>query len=177
MNANEVMLECPVTLRPDDTVADAMVRASTADVDILPIVDDTGHYIGSVAKTVLVDNAPGTTQSVQDLCCTDALLCKPEFPLEEFAHDAESAIPHRTIVVVDDAGQFCGVVPWVHWAVDEAKVQSGHPRSPLEVRSYSMHITWRCLDCGELSFRKSGTPVECPSCGAGPDSFALYTED
>lgn len=68
-----------------------------------------------------------------DLCCIDALVCGPEFPLENLKHDA-SAIPHRTIVVVYDGGYFKGIVPDVHWAVDEAKVQSGYPRNRLEVR-------------------------------------------
>jgi hypothetical protein len=86
-----------------------------------------------VSKTSLIDHTKHSGGKVMDLCCIDALVCGPEFPLENLKHDA-SAIPHRTIVVVDDGGYFKGIVPDVHWAVDEAKVQSGYPRNWLEVR-------------------------------------------
>lgn len=177
MNAHEVMLECPLVLHPDERVSDAITKAGHASIDVIPIVGSDGLYIGSVAKHALLEHADESERRVEELCCTDALLCTPGKPLEELQHDATSAIPHQTIMVVDEEGKFHGMVPWVHWAVDEAKVQSGHPRSPLEVRSHSMHLIWKCLDCGETMFRKSGTPEKCPSCGASRGSFALYTED
>lgn len=177
MNADEVMLACPLVLQPGERVGVAITKAGPADIDIIPIVSADGTYVGSVAKDELVRHASETARSIDDLCCTDAILCAPGSPLEALQHDATSAVPHRTIMVVDDNGKFHGVVPWVHWAVDEAKVQSGHPRSPLEVRSYAMHLLWKCLECGETMFRNSGTPNACPGCGAGPNSFALHTED
>lgn len=177
MIAREVMMETPVMLRPDMSIADAMSGASQSGLDILPIVDGRGHYHGSVSKAVLMDNASTGQKSVVDLCCADTLLCSPEFAVEHFEHDAESSTPHRTIMVVDNAGQFHGVIPHVHWAVDEAKVQSGHPRNPLEVRTSNMHLIWRCLNCGELVTRNGGIPHGCPNCGADSNEFALHTED
>lgn len=177
MIAREVMMETPITLRPGMTVSDAVSGAARSTLDILPIVDGTGQYHGSVSKAVLMDNVGAGDKQVDDLCCADALLCKPEFAVEHFRHDADSAVPHRTIMVVDDAGHFHGVIPQVHWAVDEAKVQSGHPRSPLEVRTSNMHLIWRCMHCGELITRNDGIPSKCPSCGANSSEFSLHTED
>ncbi|MET3289134.1 UNVERIFIED_CONTAM: rubrerythrin [Brevibacillus sp. OAP136] len=176
MIAAEVMLECPVILDPNATVADAIMRASQSDLDVLPLVDHSGRYCGTVRKETIIDNAKKREGKVIDLCCADAIVCNPAFPLENLDHDA-SANAHRTIVVVDDAGLFKGIVPNVHWAVDEAKVQSGYPRNRLEVRTYSMHLTYRCLDCGALMTRNEGLPGDCPHCGADAQAFALYTED
>lgn len=134
MIAHEVMLEYPVVLEPNTTVAEAIQNVAWSDIDLIPVVDASGRYHGAVSKASLIDYAKHSKGKVQDLCCTDALVCGPEFPLENLKHDA-SAIPHRTIVVIDDAGQFKGIAPNVHWAVDEAKVQSGYPRNRLEVRT------------------------------------------
>lgn len=177
MNASEIMLECPVVLDPDMVIPQAFERARESTLDILPVVDAGGYYHGAVPKVTLVENYNQQEKRVMDLCCTDAIVCAPNFALEHLKQDADSAIPHKTIVVVDDAGHFRGIVPEVHWAVDEAKTQSGQPRNRLEVRTVSMHLTWRCVDCGELMNRNEGLPQKCPHCGAGPDSMALYTED
>ncbi len=170
-------MECPVTLGPDTTVLESIQRAAASTLDVLPIVDASGRYVGAVRKSTLLDAASNSTAPVASLCCDDALVCSPDDALEHFAHDPSSSTPHKSIMVVDELGRFRGVVPEVHWAVDEARVQSGHPRNPLEVRTVSMHLTWRCEDCGELSARNEGIPASCPSCGASSEAFCLYTED
>lgn len=175
MNAIEVMMECPITLDPTDTIAKALSQASQSTLDLLPVVDKSGKYYGTVAKNTLAENSDTQTRKVSSLCCDDALICEPHFALEELDHDAMSSTPHRTIVVVDQNGKFQGIVPYVNWAVDEAKVQSGHPRSPLEVRTYSMHLIWKCLECGHAYTREDGIPDICPHCQG--HEFALYTED
>jgi hypothetical protein len=175
--AREIMLECPVTLRPDTTVAEAMTAAGQSELDILPVVDGSGCYQGAVRKASLVDHAGDTERRVRDLCCADALVCRPDFAVEHLSHDSSSTVPHRTLMVVDEDGQFLGVVPQVHWAFDEACAQSGHPRSPLEVRTYTMHLVYRCLSCGSQITRNDGMPGSCPYCGADPSEMALYTED
>lgn len=176
MIAREVMMQCPVTLEPEWSVGQAAAHASTADLDILPVVDRQGRYHGAVSKAALLDAAP-TNRPVRELCCGDALVLQPDSAIENLSHDSASTIPHRTLMVVDGQGRFHGVIPQVHWAVDEARVQSGHPRSPLEVRSYAMHLTYRCLACGGVTQRNDGPPGTCPHCGAGSEDFALYTED
>jgi len=175
MNANEIMMTCLVTLSPGQSVKDAIAAAGTSTLDILPIVDAGGMYRGSVPLSTLIDNAASESAPVDGLCCNDALVCAPSFSLEHLSHDATSAVPHRTVMIVDEGGRFQGVVPYVHWAVDEAKVQSGYPRNPLESRTASMHLTWRCLDCGDLTTRNSGIPTVCPHCRS--TAFSLYTED
>lgn len=177
MIAKEVMMQTPIRLSPDMSIADAMTGASQSNLDILPIVDGHGYYHGSISKAILMDNAKTSNKRIVDLRCADALQCSPEFAVEHFKHDSESPVPHQTIMVVDPSGQFHGVIPHVHWAVDEAKVQSGHPRNPLEVRTSNMHLVWRCLQCGELLTRNDGVPDGCPSCGADSNEFSLYTED
>lgn len=177
MIAQEVMMECPVTLGADTTVLEAIQQASKSSLDVLPIVGEGGRYVGAVRKSTILDSAANSTAPVASLCCDDALVCAPQDALENFSHDPSSSTPHRSIMVVDSLGRFRGVVPEVHWAVDEARVQSGHPRQPLEVRTYSMHLTWRCEDCGELSTRNEGIPTSCPSCGAASEAFCLFTED
>lgn len=176
MIAHEVMQECPVILEPNATVAEAIVDAARSNIDLIPVVDSSGHYHGAVSKVSLIDHAKHSGGKVIDICCTDALVCDPRFPLENLDHDA-SDTPHRIIVVVDDEGQFKGIVPNVHWAVDEAKVQSGYPRNRLEVRTHSMHLIYRCLECGALMSRNDGVPEQCPHCGASSREFALHTED
>ncbi|MCL6593145.1 MAG: CBS domain-containing protein [Alicyclobacillus sp.] len=176
MIAREVMMVSPVVLHPEATVAQAMVDAAQSELDVLPVVDGQGQFIGAVAKAALIDSASRNCR-VADLCCADALLCAPEEPVEHLRHDASSSVPHQTIVVVDRSGRFHGVIPSVHWAVDEAKVQSGHPRSPLEVRTSQMHLVWRCLECGAQETRNVGLPERCPHCGAPASEFALHTED
>jgi CBS-domain-containing membrane protein len=177
MIAKEVMMQAPVVLRPEMTVADALADAARSELDVLPVVDGSGRYLGTVPKSALADQSADTGRKVSSLCCSDALLCDPETAIEHFQHDATSAVPHRTIVVVGRDGRYHGVIPSVHWAVDEAKVQSGHPRSPLEVRTSNMHLIWRCLECGELAKRNDGIPAVCPSCGADAGQFCLHTED
>ena len=174
MNAAEVMMNCPFTLDPNTSIEQALQGAAQTPHDVIPLVDSKGRYVGTLPVASLVD-AADKHRTVRDLCCDDAIVCAPDFALEELNHDASSATPHRTIVVVDDQDRFCGIVPYVHWAVDEAKVQSGHPRHPLEVRTYSMHLIWRCLNCGELLRRNTGTPTSCPGCGG--KEFGLHTED
>ncbi|MBX6395178.1 MAG: CBS domain-containing protein [Alicyclobacillaceae bacterium] len=177
MIAREVMMECPVTLRPDSTVAEALAVAVQSELDILPVVDESGRYQGAVRKSSLVDHAGETRCRVRDLCCADALVCRPDFAVEHLSHDSSSTVPHRTLIVVDEDGRFRGVVPQVHWAIDEARAQSGHPRSPLEVRTYTMHLVYRCLSCGWQTTRNDGIPGSCPHCGADPSDMALHTED
>lgn len=175
MNAREVMTPCPVTLSPGQSVSEAIAIAGTASMDILPIVDKSGMYCGSVPISTLIDNAQTSDIRIDGLCCTNALVCDPHFSLEHLSHDEQNPVSHKTVMIVDEDGHFHGVVPHVHWAVDEAKVQSGYPRNPLESRTISMHLTWRCLDCGDLTTRNSGIPSECPHCCG--DAFALHTED
>lgn len=177
MNAREVMLTIPVVLAPDDTIAAAVHKASASDLDILPVADATGRFLGAVSKADLVRHAHDPDARVGQLGSADILVCHPDHPLERLDHDPMSSVPHRTVVVVDEHGRLCGMVPWVNWAVDEARTQSGHPRSPMEVRTLSMHLHWRCLDCGYLSARTEGPPVRCPHCGAEQGAFALHTED
>lgn len=177
MKANEVMLQSDLVLTPAISVADAKRRAAKSVMDVIPVVDDSGRYVGAVQKSALLDYRGSDKDKITNACCTDALTCTQGFALEEFQHDAESPIPHRTIMVVDDDGSYQGIIPQVHWAVDEAKTQSGHPRDRLEVRTYAMHLTYRCTECGELVKRNSGIPEACPNCGAPQSEFALYTED
>lgn len=177
MRASEVMLEHAVVLRPEMGIMQALSNAAASSLDILPIVDNQGYYHGAVAKSVLVDSMVQPDRSVMDVCCADAIVCTPGFALERLDHDAQSAVPHQTIVVVGDDGRFEGIIPQVHWAVDEAKTQSGHPRNRLEARTVSMHLTWRCTDCGELTKRNADVSGCCPSCGADATALALHTED
>ncbi|MDQ0188768.1 CBS domain-containing protein [Alicyclobacillus cycloheptanicus] len=177
MNASEIMLESPVVVPPDMLIPEAAERASRQTLDIVPVVDSNGIYHGAISKAALVDNLQNKDRSVVDICCADAIVCSPDFALEELAHDAQSPVPHQTIVVVDDNRQFRGVIPHVHWAVDEAKTQSGYPRNRLEARTVSMHFIYKCTDCGEWLYRNSGIPPQCPACGAGPEAMSLYTED
>ncbi|WDL96153.1 DUF7130 family rubredoxin-like protein [Alicyclobacillus sp. ALC3] len=177
MNASEIMIETPVTLDLGMSIQEAASHAGRSTLDILPVVDGSGQYHGSVSKAALVENLHDNQKRVEDACCTDALVCTPSKPLEHFAHDAQSPVPHQTIMVVDEQNRFRGVVPHVHWAVDEAKTQSGYPRDPLEARTASMHLLYKCTDCGEMIPRNSGIPAQCPSCGAGPNDISLYTED
>ena len=177
MIASEIMMESPVLLHPGGTVADAIGQAATSTLDVIPLVDADGRYVGAVSKAALVNSAAEPSRRIEEVCCADALICAPDDPLENLHHDSSTAVSHQTVMVVDTSGRFQGVVPSVHWAVDEAKVQSGHPRSPLEVRTYSMHLIYKCLHCGYLVQRNAGAPVACPHCGAGSTEFALYTED
>lgn len=177
MKAHEVMLQPDLVLHPTASVADAKRKVARSIMDVIPVVDDQGRYVGAVQKAALLDYRGSERDDVTNACCEDALTCSQGFPLEDFQHDAESPIPHRTIMVVDDDGGYRGIIPHVHWAVDEAKTQSGHPRDRLEVRTYAMHLTYRCTVCGELIQRNSGIPPECPTCGAPESDFALYTED
>ncbi|KPV45524.1 DUF7130 family rubredoxin-like protein [Alicyclobacillus ferrooxydans] len=177
MKANEVMLDSDLILRPTSSVADAKRRVARSALDVIPVVDDSGRYHGAVQKSSLLDYRGSDEDSVTNVCCEDALICDRAFALEDLNHDAESPIPHRTIMVVDHDGTYQGIIPQVHWAVDEAKTQSGHPRQVLEVRTFAMHLTYRCTECGELVKRNHGVPSECPACGAGPSDFAMYTED
>lgn len=177
MNASEVMLESPVTLAPDMLIGEAATHAGRSTLDIVPIVDQDGVYRGAVSKAALIDNMGAEGKHVVDICCGDAIVCEPDFSLEFLDHDAESPVPHQTIVVVDADRQFRGVIPHVHWAVDEAKTQSGSPRNQHGVRTVSMHLIYKCCDCGEWIYRENGMPDACPACGAGRDAIALYTED
>lgn len=177
MKASEVMLESAVLLAPEMSVPEGAAHAARSTLDILPVVDAAGRYQGSVSKSALVGNLADSSRQVGDVCCADALVCGPDDPLEHLAHDAEASVPHQTIMVVDEGRRFRGVVPWVHWAVDEAKTQSGYPRDRLEARTVAMHLVYKCTDCGELMRRNDGIPPECPNCGAGSEAISLYTED
>lgn len=177
MKASEIMLENPVVLAPEMSMQEAAAHAGRSTLDILPVVDESGQYRGSVSKSAIVQHLNDAQKRVVDACCTDALVCAPGKPLEHLAHDAESPVPHQTIMIVDETNQFCGIVPYVHWAVDEAKTQSGYPRNRLEARTVSMHLIYKCTECGEMIPRNDGMPERCPSCGAGPGAISLYTED
>jgi CBS-domain-containing membrane protein len=177
MNASEVMLPTEVTLQPDMDMSEAIRFAANSKLDVIPVVDEQGIYHGAVEKSALVDHAHDPHSQVRDVCCGDAFVCAPNYALEHLKHDAMSPITHHTVMVVEDDGRYRGVIPYVHWAVDEAKTQSGHPRNRMEARTMAMHLIWKCLDCGELVTRNEGIPSGCPHCGAPSTEFALHTED
>lgn len=54
MKCREVMWESPATLSPEETAQAAVRKLSDADVSALPVVDESGRYLGMVTERALV---------------------------------------------------------------------------------------------------------------------------
>jgi len=53
MKAMDVMVRDVVTVKPDDTVADAIKLLIAHDVSALPVVDDGGRVVGVISEADL----------------------------------------------------------------------------------------------------------------------------
>lgn|SRR5690606_12436488 len=54
MKCREVMWENPATVSPEETAQTAVRKLSHADVSALPVVDESGRYLGMVTERALV---------------------------------------------------------------------------------------------------------------------------
>ncbi len=175
MNVCEVMLYPSTILKPNMLVSEALALVEQTFHDVLPVVGDNNMYIGGVPKSLLLNHALKAETKIEEVCCQKVTTCPPSFALEHLEH--EVGFPYQTVMIVDDDGRFVGSISDVAWATDEAKTQSGIPRNNLAVRTSSMHLTWRCMECGHLERRNDGFVADCPSCGADANAMSLYTED
>jgi CBS domain-containing protein len=57
MNAADVMVRQVITVRPDDSVAEAVKLLTANDISALPVVDETGTVVGVLSESDLVHRA------------------------------------------------------------------------------------------------------------------------
>ena len=62
MRAMDVMVRDVITIRPDDSIADAAKLISENDVSALPVVDNDGRLVGVISEADLMNREEiGTT--------------------------------------------------------------------------------------------------------------------
>jgi len=110
----DVMTRNPVTVSPNDSVWDAVVKMDALGVGALPVVDDNGRVVGifterDLLRRVVAKRLDPKKVLVRDVMTRDPVTVKPTDTVET-AKRLMAKIKARHLPVVDDEGKLVGIV-------------------------------------------------------------------
>jgi len=110
----DVMTRNPVTVSPNDTVWDAVVKMDALGVGALPVVDEEGRVVGifterDLLRRVVARRLDPEKTLVRDVMTRDPVTVKPEDTVEH-ARGLMARIKARHLPVVDEQGKLVGII-------------------------------------------------------------------
>jgi CBS domain-containing protein len=116
--AGDAMIAHPPTVRPEQSLIEAVRIMCDQHIHELPVLDDTGHVVGMITEadvrrvvgdpaTYLAEHVPG--KDVQDVMDTDITTVRNDEPVAEVAHYFADA-RLEALPVVDAQGALVGVM-------------------------------------------------------------------
>ncbi|MEB3759623.1 MAG: CBS domain-containing protein [Desulfurococcales archaeon] len=110
----EVMTRNPVSVKPDNTVMDAVLIMDKLGIGALPVVDENGRLVGifterDLLRRVVARRRDPEKTLIRDVMTPNPVTVKPDESVAE-ALRIMSSLKVRHLPVVNDAGVLVGIV-------------------------------------------------------------------
>ena len=108
MKVREIMTSDPLTLTPNQTVAEAAIIFMDNKIDGAPVLDENDKLVGLFTKSHIyrvINNGMGMNTKVEDLMTRDILTGHPD---DEFGEVVNPTVPR--LPVVDETGRVVGII-------------------------------------------------------------------
>jgi len=109
----DVMTRDPVTVRPDDTVWDAVVKMDELGIGALPVVDDEGRLVGifterDLLRRVVAKRRDPERTLIREVMTPDPVYATPDDTLED-AKRLMARVKSRHLPIVE-GGRLVGII-------------------------------------------------------------------
>jgi len=109
----DVMTVNPVTVKPDDTVWDAVVKMDQLGIGALPVVDEEGRLVGifterDLLRRVVAKKRDPEKTLIREVMTPDPVYATPEDSLEE-AKRLMAKVKARHLPIVEE-GKLVGII-------------------------------------------------------------------